>query len=1478
MRHFFKRTVSCIAAISVITSSLFAALNIIASGQGQNAVEVMNPAPLSVSGVGGQRAEKKEINLFDKVYVAGVGADSLISNDEANVSRSSNALVMGGFSLPLTYVTHLLFYVKVPSANVLAPTIGLDVNYFPYSYTPSLSLTVNAEYQVMPKNGTVWETRRTVSAQENNDLHGGIKFDSAFEGYVKIPLDVFSIEGYHGFIIINEIDKLNSVACRFAKSGGEYGEMEFGFFPVTGNCDSNIIRFAESPEEPDPEPEKPDNRPVKVKSIENSATGRINVTSEDEALKLGFGDFTGKKIGSGTLYEIEPEKTASSNRILTQTFEKQSASGSTGLLFYVKIPAACSISPTFNVTDPGDKSRWKYSWLPELSLSVGETVKLLKIGDTAWKSFTVAAGHTSSYKGRIDFDGPFEGFVSIPYSALKNDSGFKFDTEKDTLDSMAFRHSKIGGEFGSIIYSQMFFTMNNAGGTEIKIYGSDKLVITTETFEGEPIGLAGLKVTETADGNYELSTDSPHSFEAGETAKKNKNLLQLKSPAKKVVDSTGMMLYVKVPAATVVSVTASVCDPGDKKRWKYSWLPELSLVVGQPYNIRSANSEEWKSRTVGVACDGNNYKGGLYFDGAFEGYIKIPYSTFANDSGFKYNPEIDAFSDIAFRLQKLGGEFGNMTIGKVQLVTSEYIDGEDGPICPETEPAKQIKWILANSKAGNIKANYYMVGDSTRYVLGGVIFRKLKYVFENEYNIDCYRQARSGLKAEYWSGHTPDLEGQAGNPTVDELIAMIPEDGTNCIVDISLGINDTGSHSGADSAAYVEEGIAKIKAAKPNAVIVFTSPNLVKGKTWQAKLDEQCKIISSNPNYWYIDVKGEALPCWISDYYADRIHPNVLGQRQIFAYILSKYCPQYAYTPIDYDNIDSRALSLPDGAVLLENSFDDNSRNVETNALKLTVGGKTVPALSIKGKSDMSCEYVYDTKAYAWFYNITPKITGYEYILLHIDLPEANVLGLTTNSNNGKTEHILQGGVKYYLMSDGSSEWQEKTTALGRKDNPIYGAMEFNSAFSGWLKIPIKNFYNAPATSVEFDNMVIRFAKTSQSSEEIKIGAFAGSNDAPYIAKNVWKKSDLPEMTPFTEIVGTMKYSKISMISVPSPIPSLSDKRATIIECPQGIDLGPVDVHKSVFWACTQYDMPVGDFSHLCIYVKAPKNKDTYLMISLFDQNRQEFKLVANVPYQLMQLGSTKWEHCFATEGPTSNYGGILFQAGFEGLFKLPISSLTGARNIKDTTKIADITYRFSYLGTDEDQALVGPVFGVTKDNDTGPDEVVLTGLPAHTTARYIYQPDDGDIFTDKVMLYWQGISDAVSYKLTAYKIEETETGFAYRQASTAESWITSGAVAGLTPDTKYAIVLTARDGTKNDIATYEYITVTTLREDTVTFMGGESKLVLDKVIYPGGGTVGKAENASHLWLILLISLGGVLLAGGGCTFFIAARKRRAKK
>lgn len=66
----------------------------------------------------------------------------------------------------------------------------------------------------------------------------------------------------------------------------------------------------------------------------------------------------------------------------------------------------------------------------------------------------------------------------------------------------------------------------------------------------------------------------------------------------------------------------------------------MSLKVGANYQKMSLNSNEWESGEM-IDCynddqpDTNKTKGGFQFDGAFTGYVKIPYASMKS-IGIKY--------------------------------------------------------------------------------------------------------------------------------------------------------------------------------------------------------------------------------------------------------------------------------------------------------------------------------------------------------------------------------------------------------------------------------------------------------------------------------------------------------------------------------------------------------------------------------------------------------------------------------------------------------------------------------------------------------------------------------------------------------------------------------------------------------------------------------------------------------------------------
>ena len=211
----------------------------------------------------------------------------------------------------------------------------------------------------------------------------------------------------------------------------------------------------------------------------------------------------------------------------------------------------------------------------------------------------------------------------------------------------------------------------------------------------------------------------------------------------------------------------------------------------------------------------------------------------------------------------------------------------------EKQGLSKIKELIYNSYMRNVNnVNYFIVGDSTREANGAYIFKNMRSVLRG-FNVKTTLQAKSGLKASHWSEANIS---QTGFPIVSDLIALIPNDGTNCIIDICLGINDTSSSSASQIAQYIQTGIAKIKQAKPNVLINLTSPNRYFHQGACNTLKEAYTILTTNnPNFGFIDVLDNVWKEWTdnvrNNYFVDNTHPNKLGQEKMFNYIIDKILP-----------------------------------------------------------------------------------------------------------------------------------------------------------------------------------------------------------------------------------------------------------------------------------------------------------------------------------------------------------------------------------------------------------------------------------------------------------------------------------------------------------------------------------------------------------------------------------------------------------
>lgn len=196
--------------------------------------------------------------------------------------------------------------------------------------------------------------------------------------------------------------------------------------------------------------------------------------------------------------------------------------------------------------------------------------------------------------------------------------------------------------------------------------------------------------------------------------------------------------------------------------------------------------------------------------------------------------------------------------------------------------------IIRRKIENNEKFHYIMIGDSTREILGGYIFKGLKEVFENM-GIKCSLIAKAGLKMEHFSLINGSL--QNGFPTVNNLIEIIEGLGDNTIIDITGGINDVGSSTGEELYSFFEEIENKVKTTKPNVIITYTSPNRYFSELGCERLDKCYKKIKQKHSV--IDVLNDVFPVFNTDienmYFNDNTHPNKKGQLKILDYILKYY-------------------------------------------------------------------------------------------------------------------------------------------------------------------------------------------------------------------------------------------------------------------------------------------------------------------------------------------------------------------------------------------------------------------------------------------------------------------------------------------------------------------------------------------------------------------------------------------------------------
>lgn len=1404
-----------------------------------------------------------------------------LNSSQAYANFKLNSATLNGYD-------GLVFYVKTDSENVVIPQIALDIptdtTRWKYSWDPIMVLMVGGYYEYLPITGGEWQVGTAVEGVPGNTYFGAMQFDSAFEGYIKVPFS--SLNNDSGFIMNTAVDTVKNIVYRVKGLGGKYGQVTIGPSMLVSRDGSNGITLKAAD-------------PIIVNPVTNLVSTPTSSKAQQTVIApLDWTDAKGLKLAASAEYtnDYPGSSLAYSN---FSTNNECSFGDATHVIWYIKSDSANTFVPKIAYYGPGVNIS---SYNPEMTLGVGKSYSYLPVGGSKWISSTTvpawksASGDTNGdgvsdkYYGGIRFDEPFEGYIKFSIADLSNDTPKANNADRKTtiISNFLVSVAKIGGKYGSFIAGPVFFTNKDTDSPIIKLYEApdenDGIAINASPISGT-VKANGIKyeATEPFRGltlqGYKLSAKKAWSV-ANDKVSSNSNVFSIKSNTA-LKGSNGLLIYAKVDKDTVIAPNITLSKPSNTNRWSKAFAPTLSLGVGNRYEILSFNNAKWE-KAVSVKADSSDaYKGGIALKAGFEGYIRLPYASLLSEDGFNLDSKLDILDTVEFRLSNLGSEGNAVTIAPISIITN---NGRSTEVVYPTsydskDPYERIQGIFERSRLGLAQGNYYMVGDSTRHLYGYPIFRIVRNALKENYNMNCTVQALSGLKAEHWSGYTPGLDGPLF-PTVEQLIEQIPGTGRNCIVDLALAINDAGKDP-KKIYEFLMLGINKIRKAKPEAVIVYTCPSLIASESGNKNIHAAAEMVWKDKSIYSIDTMYDVFDGYYSQYYVDTHHPNSLGYKLIGQYIVTRYVEGMSFKKI-YD-IDTNSYNLPKGATPIEAELSiDATYNMTAGLYSMKVNNKNVTSIKLNGSKAFTGVPPFSTQNYIQT-KLGKDIKGSDYIAFYLKLPAANTVGLRAFNmlEDKQTEIIFKRDMPYYVMPLGSNKWTEKKTTHGLKvSTETYGGMRFDGAFEGWVKIPLTSFYGSPSSRVGINGVTFRFSELGGDYGEVRLGSFFTINDKPYTASNVWKKADLPVMEPLTAIGKLDSAPWVNKDYIASPLPSLTENPALVISASPAADYQGLDYGSSTHWVSTEYNnVPIGQYSHLAFYVKVPKTKENAFILHMWtDANNFDngvFQIMANTSVQLLPMGATKWQH-IVTERVVNSIGGVPLPAGFEGLVKISYSSLFPAKGIDADTHLSKIAYRFKYFGMGDERVIVGPVFGILQDNDTGPDEIVYTSMPEATTIKSLYQIEDSDRFADALMLYWEPFEGAKYYIAEAYSITKTEAGgFEYRLASSRRCVPNSGVITDLLPGREYAILIRAYDINDNVIATYDYTVARTADSDDYAYPLVSDEMNYDKVYYANA----KTSNSNTLNSAVLYSvIGGVaisLLAGAAVVFALIYKRRK---
>lgn len=740
------------------------AVNNTQNGQYVSATKVQTIAATTAKGI---FLTSKDGNEHSNEYVC--------ANGDIWTKYSYHGKVYGDWGTPTTEgdfysladTTGVVFYLKLDKANKVYVGLGINAG-APYNYAPDMTLKPRDIYQYLPIGENEWktgvaelgaqvqkkvyneETEKWVPQYDDDenpimvnktDMYGVMSFDSAFEGYVKIPYSSLVNDIGEDFKIQAGKHTLASIDFKLGGIGGKYGNAVVGSVSLYGE-DTGSTQF----EYVDDWKSTPmEITPIATKDNGNTLTYITKTNIQPIGATTAQGMLITSKDGEEHEYEYASQgelwaKYCCYGTVNGTTGERSgdfySLSGTAGLVFYVKLDGANKVYLNFAIDDNPNK---KYA--QEATLKPGNTYAYLEIGSDTWQTGTAVVGATNSgvektnMYGVMSFDKAFEGYIKIPYTSLVADAGTSFiNAETMKMTHIDFKLGGIGGKYGSAVLGPVSLYSEDTGSNEFTYptawQSSDieakavtryemkhwNLNVTEEVTNISALGLNGVSlkfrndITKNAETfvSSKAYTQMQIKNSTGEGGKDAYNGKMFELPSS-VKTSGALIIYVKTPAANKMCLYV-------KSVGNSSYFENIGLKNDGTYYTSQNGETSWQLHTsTEYITEGNTKLGLIEFDGAFEGYIKIPTGSVQWSGKDPYQ-----IGRVEVRFSGLGGNYGEEIIVSPLMyteqdspsttvnVTKAFEDGDvnrDGDI-DVTDLALCKQYLLtADVKPSNVEAN-----------------------------------------------------------------------------------------------------------------------------------------------------------------------------------------------------------------------------------------------------------------------------------------------------------------------------------------------------------------------------------------------------------------------------------------------------------------------------------------------------------------------------------------------------------------------------------------------------------------------------------------------------------------------------------------------------------------------------------------------------------------------------------------------------